>query len=348
MNIGILGGGQLSRMLALAGIPLGLQFFFYEPNETSAVMNLGNIARGSYDDYALLKTFADKVDVITYENENIPVSTLEFLEQHNSVFPGKNALAIMQDRLFEKTLFNDLKIPTNTFFTITNKHELQSAAEKLGYPLLLKQRTQGYDGKGQIKLNSAADIDQLTDQDCQNIIAEEWVPFDREVSLIAARNQAGTIVFYDIAENTHDKGILHKTLNKINDPIAPIAQAYLTRILTHLNYIGVMAIEFFERDGNLVANEMAPRVHNTGHWTIDAAEISQFENHLRAILNWPLGDTSSLFDAVMHNIIGTMPNRQEALAQPNTHLHDYHKSERPGRKIGHITCRNTTQIKDSI
>ena len=348
MKIGILGGGQLSRMLVLAGVPLGLQFFFYEPNETSAVVGLGDITRGRYDDYAALKTFADKVDVITYENENIPVKTLEFLESHKTVYPGKNALAIMQDRLFEKTLFNDLKIPTNTFFIINNKHDLQSAAETLGYPLLLKQRTQGYDGKGQIKLNSAQDLNQLTEADCQNIIAEEWVPFDREVSLIAARNKSGDIVFYDIAENTHHNGILHKTRNKINDPIAPIAQDYLTRILNHLDYIGVMAIEFFERDGNLIANEMAPRVHNTGHWTIDAAEISQFENHLRAILNWPLGVTTSLFAASMHNIIGTMPNRQEVLAQPSVHLHDYHKTERPGRKIGHVTCRNTAQIRGYI
>lgn len=337
MNIGILGGGQLSRMLALAGIPMGLTFSFYEPHDTSAVLGLGNIVHGSYDDYTALASFADHVDIITYENENISPQVLEYLESHKPVYPKKNALAIMQDRFFEKNIFRELSIPTNKFFNITTKQELESAADILGYPFLLKKRTEGYDGKGQIKIASAHDISELKDSDCENMIAEEWVYFNREVSLIAARNKSGDMVFYDISENTHKEGILHNTLNKIQDPSFELAKQYLTLMMTHLDYIGVMAIEFFEKDEGLIANEMAPRVHNSGHWTIDAAHISQFENHLRAILNWPLGNTSSLFPAVMHNILGIMPNKEEILAQKNAHLHDYRKAERPGRKIGHVT-----------
>lgn len=337
MKVGILGGGQLSRMLALAGIPLGLSFFFYEPNEASAVIGLGEITHGLYNDYEALKLFSDKVDVITYENENIPVETLASLESYKSVYPGKNALAVMQDRLFEKNLFIDLDIPTNTFFNINTKQELLCAIELLGYPVLLKKRTQGYDGKGQRKINNYEEMLLLHDTDCYQTIAEEWVSFAREVSLIAVKNKRGDLAFYDIAENTHQDGILCKTLNKPHDPIIDLAQDYLTRIINHLDYIGVITIEFFERNKQLIANEMAPRVHNSGHWTIDAATTSQFENHLRAILNWPLGDTTSLFKAVMYNIIGTMPDKQKVLAQKGAHLHDYHKQERPGRKIGHIT-----------
>lgn len=337
MKVGILGGGQLSRMLALAGIPLGLRFFFYEPNDTSAVLGLGDITHSSYDDHEALASFANEVDIITYENENISPCVLDYLESYKPVYPKKNALAVMQDRFLEKSLFHDLGIPTNTFFNITTKQELKSAIETLGYPLLLKKRTQGYDGKGQIKISTPYDADQLTEMDCQHMIAEEWIHFNREVSLIAARNKSGDTVFYDISENTHKEGILHKTLNKMHDPIFELAKQYLTLIMAHLDYIGVIAIEFFEKDGGLIANEMAPRVHNSGHWTIDAASISQFENHLRAILNWPLGDTSSLFDAIMYNVIGTMPNKEDILAKKNTHLHDYHKTEKPGRKIGHIT-----------
>ena len=348
MKIGILGGGQLSRMLALAGIPLGLQFFFYEPNDTSAVSGLGDITHGHYDDYETLTLFANKVDIITYENENIPVKTLTFLESHKTLYPNKNALAIMQDRLCEKTLFCDLGIPTNAFFNVNSRQELQSAIDTLDYPLLLKKRTQGYDGKGQRKINNSREFEQLTDTDCEHMIAEEWVMFDREVSLIAVRNKSGEMAYYDIAENTHKDGILHKTLNKTNDPIFELANQYVTHIMTHLDYVGVMAVEFFEKNGQLIANEMAPRVHNSGHWTIDAAIISQFENHLRAILNWPLGDTSSLFNAVMHNIIGTMPDKQTVLAQKGTHLHDYHKAENPGRKIGHITSSFCHREKDDL
>lgn len=348
MNIGILGGGQLSRMLALAGIPLGLDFYFYVPTQSAALHSLGAIIPGDYTHLSQLKKFAEQVDVITFENENIPAATLDYLTSLKPVYPDQRALTITQDRLLEKNFFCDLNIPTNHFMPVNCQDDLLSAAQQLGYPFILKKRTHGYDGKGQVRINQVADIHALSDEQCHNTLAEEWIDFEREVSLIAARNITGNIIFYDVCENLHQNGILHSTHNRINDPIFKMASDYLQSIICALNYVGVLAVEFFQVGKQLLANEMAPRVHNSGHWTIDAAVTSQFENHLRCIIDWPLGNPASLTQAVMYNLLGKIPDKQTLLHDPNLRLHDYEKSPTPHRKVGHFTLLVTNSSSTAL
>ena len=345
MKIGILGGGQLSQMLALAGIPLGINFCFYFPNKRHsldylALNHLGQVHYGEYDDVHKLQQFAEQIDVITYENENIPIWTLDFLSKNKAVYPDKNALKISQDRLFEKHTFCELKIPTNQYFEVNTIEEAEVAAKILGYPFILKKRTQGYDGKGQVKVNNFSDLSKISLEHYTNTIAEEFITFDREVSLIAARNPKNEIVFYDLCENAHINGILFKTVNRVNDPIFELARSYLEKIMLSLNYVGILTAEFFQIGNKLIANEMAPRVHNSGHWTIDACITSQFENHIRAILNLPLGDSRSITNACMCNILSKMPDINELLRFNGLCLHDYQKSPEIGRKLGHITLLN--------
>lgn len=348
MRIGILGGGQLSQMLALSGIPLGIEFDFYFPNKAHSLNQLGKVHCAEYDDFHSLQSFANQVDVITYENENISIETLEFLSKTNKVYPDKHALRISQDRLFEKNMFKELEIPTNKHIEINTIDELSIAAQKLGYPFLLKKRTQGYDGKGQFIIKHPSDLSKVNTAQCINTIAEEFVSFDREVSIIAARNISSQVVFYDICENTHKNGILLKTINRSNDPIFALAQVYLEKIMLSLNYVGVLALEFFQVGNQLIANEMAPRVHNSGHWTISACMTSQFENHLRSILDFPLGDTTSLGKACMYNILGDMPEIRKLLHFKGLSFHDYKKSPQKGRKLGHITVLNQEQGFNAI
>lgn len=340
MKIGILGGGQLGRMLALAGYPLGLNFVFYDPQSDCCAKDLGKLICGSYSDEEQLYTFAQCVDVITYENENIPVTAVNFLKQYKSVFPDTNILHYSQDRLQEKQLFNALDIPTVKYLPINNQQDLLNAASQLNYPFIVKTRRQGYDGKGQTKIFDHEQCRSFSINTPNCYIAEQYIKFDREVSLIATRNIKGECVFYDICENTHQNAILIQTLNKPNDPIFKLAKYYVEKVLDKVSYIGTFTIEFFQIENELVANEMAPRVHNSGHWSIEGAIISQFENHLRAILDWPLGNTQSLGHAVMQNMIGVIPNKFELLRQPGLHLHDYGKEPRTGRKLGHYTIIN--------
>lgn len=335
MRIGILGGGQLSRMLALAGYPLGFEFTFLEPTADACARELGRFICAPYQDQNALRQFADQVDIITFENENIPVDTLTFLNEYKPVRPGIKALTTSQDRLFEKTLFRSLDIPCAPFAQINSYEDLLTAAKTLSFPLFLKTRREGYDGKGQLKINNLSELEAINPTMLSNAIVEQGIAFQREVSLIAARSVSHEIVFYDICENRHQNGILIETQNKVDDPLFETAKTYLTRLLDALDYIGILCVEFFQVDNQLIANEMAPRVHNSGHWTIEGATTSQFENHLRAIANLPLGNTQSLGQATMRNLIGTMPNKNELLAQG--HLHDYHKAPKPGRKLGHVT-----------
>lgn len=318
-------------------LSLGLEFYFYEPNAESCACGLGPRIQADYQDFDNLKKFADAVDVITFENENIPVKTLQFLQQYKPVYPGIEALRTSQDRLFEKTLFQELGIPTTEFMPVNNADDLTAAIVKMGYPVILKKRTHGYDGKGQLKINTAAQLQDLQTDLLSNSIVEKWVSFDREVSLIAVRNPSGQTVFYDICENVHNNGILFTTKNKINDPDFELARGFVLKLLDKFQYVGTIALEFFQVGARLIANEIAPRVHNSGHWTIEGAVISQFENHLRAILNWPLGDCSSLGYATMYNILGQLPDKIKLLQDGRVHLHDYHKLPKPGRKIGHYT-----------
>lgn len=341
MKIGILGGGQLSRMLALAGIPLGFGFHFYFPPYKHSLHALGTITNGAYDDFDKLSEFANSVDVITLENENIPLQTIEHLKTITPVYPDEKALAVSQDRLHEKRFFCELDVPTNRFLQVDSYNDAVNAVKEFGYPIILKTRREGYDGKGQYRINTQADLEKLNDDECRHMIAEEFVKFDREVSLIISRSQSG-MVFYDICENSHKDGILNQTRNKPNDPIFALAKKHLMKIAQELDYIGTLTVEFFQTGDTLKANEMAPRVHNSGHWTIDAAITSQFTNHLRAITNLPLGSCASTTDALMLNILGMMPDRKALLTLDNACLHDYEKSPAPGRKLGHLTLLGDT------
>ena len=252
-------------------------------------------------------------------------------------------MRIAQERLNEKNLFTRLGIPTPTFYAVENANELLSIAIQHADTLILKSRRFGYDGKGQARLSHAEEAGDIwTDLGGVPLIAEQFIKFTREVSIIAVRNPAGDVRYYPIAQNVHQNGILVRSHAVINDPLQHKAEDYITRVLNELDYVGVLAFEFFDCDGELYANEIAPRVHNSGHWSIEGAVTSQFENHIRAILNWPLGDTTTRVDAIMYNLIGDMPDRNLVLSICGAHLHDYGKEPRPGRKLGHITLCNPT------
>jgi 5-(carboxyamino)imidazole ribonucleotide synthase len=269
MKVGILGGGQLARMIALAGYPLGIRFIFLDPSVGACATTLGSHLHGDYQDEKLLAELAKRADVVTYEFENVPAKVANFLESETSVYPPSKALAVAQDRLVEKEFLNDLGIPTAPYENIATFASLQGAMEKIGYPAILKTRTQGYDGKGQSVLKSAADLKSSWEKlDGLSAIVEGFVKFSREVSIIAVRSVSGELAFYPLSENVHRGGILRVSESRENDPMQAKAEDYATRLLTTLNYVGVLALELFEVNGELVANEFAPRVHNSGHWTI--------------------------------------------------------------------------------
>lgn len=342
-RIGILGAGQLGRMLALAGYPLGLEFRFLDPAPDSPSRHLGEFICAPYDDEAALTEFVEGLDLVTFEFENVPADVLAFLEDHAPTAPNRQSLATGQDRLSEKTLFRQLGIETSPFAIVDSRADLEGAATRLGLPAILKTRRLGYDGKGQFVIGSAADIDEAWETlGGVPLILEGFVKFDRELSIIAVRGRDGETAFYPLTENHHEGGILR--LSRAPAPsLAPELQAtaeeYAQRLLDHLDYVGVLAIELFQRGSELLANELAPRVHNSGHWTIEGAETSQFENHLRAICGLPLGATTPRGHSAMLNIIGAIPDSAEVLATSNAHLHLYGKAPRPGRKLGHITVR---------
>ncbi len=341
MKVGILGGGQLARMIALAGYPLGVDFIILDPSDVAGAIGLGEHLHGQYDDQALLAELAEKADVVTYEFENVPADVAKFLASHTTVYPSPNALAVAQDRLHEKNFFHQLNIPTAEYAAVASLDDLRSAMQHLAYPAILKSRRMGYDGKGQVVLTS---VDQLADawEAVQGVdsIVEAFVPFQRELSIIAARRPGGEVVFYPVSENRHDKGILRVSECCIDGKAQRQAEAYVVKLLDALDYVGIIALELFDVDGKLVANEFAPRVHNSGHWTIEGAETSQFENHLRAILDLPLGSTDVRGYTGMVNFIGDVPLSERALALPGVHLHLYDKSPRKGRKVAHATVRS--------
>ncbi|MEI6231977.1 MAG: 5-(carboxyamino)imidazole ribonucleotide synthase [Planctomycetota bacterium] len=342
MKIGVLGAGQLGRMLALQGYPLGLRFRFFDPTAKGPANDLAEQHAEDYRDVDALKKFAQGLDAVTYEFENVPIETARLLSDCvPHVFPPPAALEASQDRLVEKTFFNSLGIDTAPFRKVDSLDELRAAADELGLPAILKTRRMGYDGKGQFVIESADQIDAaFTALGGANLILEGFVKFDREVSILAVRNRDGDSAFYPLVENIHRGGILR--ISRAPAPhISPLqqpdAEDKAMRVMNALNYVGVLAIEFFESHGKLLANEMACRVHNSGHWTIEGAETSQFENHLRAGLNLPLGSTQPLGFTAMINLIGKVPETKDVLAVPGAHLHLYRKAPKPGRKLGHIT-----------
>ena len=340
MVVGVLGGGQLARMLALDGYPLGMQFVVLDPSADVCSAPVAQQLQGNYADEALLSQLADMVDVVTYEFENVPSSAVEYLNGKVPVFPPPQALATAQDRLNEKTLFRELAIATPEFAAINSLAELQQSMEQIGWPAVLKTRTQGYDGKGQAVLRQGDDLAAAW-QSIGSVpaIVEAFVPFEREVSIIAARSRNGDIVCYPLTENIHQDGILRYSIVCSDDPLQTLAEEYAQRLLTKLDYVGVLALELFQSGDQLLANEYAPRVHNSGHWTQDGAETSQFENHLRAVLGLPLGATDVTGHTAMVNLIGTVPTVDDVLINPHAHLHLYGKEARPGRKLGHINLR---------
>jgi len=340
MKIGILGGGQLARMLALAGYPLGLDFVIIDPSSDAGAIGLSNHLHGAYNDESLLQELAQQADIVTYEFENVPASIAQLLARHTQIAPCDRALAIAQDRLMEKNFFHELNIPTTHFAAVNSLDDLEQAIKTIGFSAILKSCRMGYDGKGQALLHGPEDLVSAWNSMHNNpAIVEGFVPYTREISIIAARRPNGETVFYPISENSHSQGILRVSRCCINDPKQHEAEQYLSRILEELNYVGVIALELFDVEGQLLANEFAPRVHNSGHWTIEGAETSQFENHLRAILDWPLGSTQATGYSGMVNFIGGLPTTQEILAIENTHQHLYAKQPRPGRKVGHATVR---------
>ncbi|HSN22807.1 MAG TPA: 5-(carboxyamino)imidazole ribonucleotide synthase [Methylomicrobium sp.] len=346
MKVGVLGAGQLARMIALAGYPLGVDFIFLDPSADACANRLGEHLLGDYNDPRLLAQLAEQADVVTYEFENVPADVAEFLASHTQVHPAPKALAVAQDRLIEKTFFHDLDIPTPAYAAVDSLESLEQAMLMIGWPAILKSRTLGYDGKGQSLLKSADDLKSAWELLAgAPAIVEAFVPFNREVSIIAARNVSGAIVFYPLSENFHRGGILRVSECCDNDPMQQQAESYISRLMEELDYVGVLALELFEIDGKLIANEFAPRVHNSGHWTIEGAETSQFENHLRAILDLPLGATSPVGKNAMVNFIGGLPVTEELLAIPHAHLHLYDKAPRKGRKVAHATVRAETTEK---
>ena len=369
-TVGILGAGQLGRMLALSGYPLGLGFRSLDITDNPPCSALGEYQRASsFTDVEALKRFQDGVDVITYEFENIPAEALKILTKDKPVFPCVRALEVSQDRLFEKQLFNQLGIETPKFAAVGSETELREAVQQVGLPAILKTRRFGYDGKGQYRLTNEIEIPEAwkalapnaqsssepregkgransnPQVDAKPLILEGFVPFDREVSVVAARSRSGEIAWYPLAQNTHRDGILRKSVApapNIPDVLEQTARGYVSRILRELDYVGVLALELFVVGNRILANEIAPRVHNSGHWTIDGSETSQFENHLRAILGLPLGSTAARGVSCMVNLIGDVPPLEDLLALSHLHIHLYGKAPREGRKVGHLTVTAET------
>lgn len=341
MKIGVLAAGQLGRMMALEGYNLGLQFRFLEPAHNAPASVLAECIQAEYCDFSALERFAEGLDVVTYEFENVPVDAAQYLAERLDFYPPPVALKTAQDRLSEKLLFDSLNIPTAPYRYVDTLSALREAVEEIGPPVVLKSCRMGYDGKGQCVLHQV----ELAANAWESLggvpmICEAFIPFERELSIVAVRSRSGETAFYPLVENHHSGGILRLTLAPAPDldiSLQALAQQHATAILDHFGYVGVLTIEWFEHDGRLLANETASRVHNSGHWTLEGAVSSQFENHLRAIVDWPLGGTEAIGSSAMVNLIGEMPSVRDVLAVRGAHVHLYGKTPRPGRKLGHIT-----------
>ena len=337
MKVGILGNGQLARMLALAGKPLGLDFTFYDPNPAGCANLFGEYVQADFTELDRLHAFVEQVDVVTLENENIPELALNSVPR-NKLFPPAVAVLKSQDRLLEKQFLQQLDIPLASYYAVDSEQDLLAAQRQQDGPLIVKTRRLGYDGRGQAQIGSLDEARAAwRELPHSELVAEEKLSFQREISLISVRSRRGEVRCYPITENTHHRGILHTSILRRDDPMQTLAEEYGRRVLAALDYVGVLGFEFFQVGDRLLANEIAPRVHNTGHWSIDGAEISQFENHLRAVLGWSLGSTRAHSPSIMCNVIGRFPDKTELAAIPGVHIHDYQKAPMPLRKIGHVT-----------
>ena len=342
-KVGIIGGGQLGRMMALAAVPLGIRCQCLDPATEAPVTGLCEQVVAANDDPAALDRLAEGVEVVTYEFENVPVAAAKRLATLVPVFPPPAALEVAQDRLLEKNLAKRLGIPTPPYLPVDDRESLDAAVAEVGLPALLKTRRLGYDGKGQFVVRTSADVDAAwAALGGVPLILEGFVRFERELSVLAVRGRDGVAAFYPLVENHHREGILRLSLAPaphLTPALQSEAEGYARAVLAELDYVGVLALELFEARGHLVFNEMAPRVHNSGHWTIEGAETSQFENHIRAVVGLPLGSTAPRGFSAMMNLIGSLPDIEKVCAIPGAHLHLYDKSPRPGRKLGHVTLR---------
>jgi 5-(carboxyamino)imidazole ribonucleotide synthase len=352
VRVAIVGGGQLGRMLVQAGEQLGVACMTLDPAVDSPAAQVGPAITGAFDDPSALARLVDGADVVTYEFENVPVDAVRALAR--TVLPPPAALEAAQDRIAEKTLFTDVGLPVPTFAAVDDLASLATAVEAVGLPAVLKTRRFGYDGKGQAVLRSA----ELQEDAWRAVgevpsILEALVPFERELSIVAVRATDGELRCYPLVENHHRDGILrvsYAPAPDLTDELQTAAEAHARAIGERLGYVGVFAIELFQAGGALLGNEMAPRVHNSGHWTIEGAETSQFENHLRAICGLPLGETGVRGPVAMVNVIGEEPDAASILASPGAHLHSYGKSPRPGRKLGHVTllAQDPDELRASV
>src|SRR5260221_4478288 len=353
-HVAVLGGGQLGWMLGLAGIPLGCSFGFLDPIAGAPAAAVGELVVGGFDDIEAACRAAARAEVVTYEWEGVPASTARALQSIVSVYPPPRALDVSQDRTVEKQTLRMLGTATAPFRAVDSLDDLYRAVDAIGLPAVLKTRRGGYDGKGQAVLRAPDEVEaawtSLGEVSC---ILEGFVRFDRELSILAVRGRDGEIACWPAVENHHRDGILRFTRAPapgLDDALQLRAEASIRPLLDDLDYVGVCCVELFDVGGEVLANEIAPRVHNSGHWTIEGAETSQFENHLRAILGLPLGSTAARGPSAMVNCIGTMPDRDARLRVPGAHLHDYAKSARPGRKLGHVTVTapDTAQLETRL
>lgn len=342
--LGILGGGQLARMLALAAAPLGVNTLVVDSSAEACAGQVAPLLVADWTDYAALQQFAEKVDVVTFDFENVPAKTARWLAERVAVFPAPGALAVAQDRLAEKNLFHECGLQTPAFVAVDTREALDQAIAAIGVPAILKTRRLGYDGKGQFRLAQADDADAAwaalgTQAAAHGLILEAFVPFERELSVLAVRGRDGDFRTWPLTGNWHVDGVLAMSLAPAPDSesLQRRATALARTLAERLDYVGVFALELFVKGDELLGNEMAPRVHNSGHWTIEGARTSQFENHVRAVLGLPLGDTGARGPSAMFNWIGELPDRATVLAAPDAHWHDYGKQARPGRKVGHAT-----------
>ena len=338
-RVGIIGGGQLGLMLGNAGHALDVECVFLDPASRPPALQVGPVLNYAFDDLDGLRELAARCDLLTYEFENVPVDAVEAMSGETTIYPPAAALRNAQDRLNEKNLFRSLGIPTPDYHAVDTFDELSDAAARLGYPLILKTRRLGYDGKGQRTLHTASDLhDAWRSLGDAPLIAEQMIRFDYEVSIIGARRADGKRATYPLTENKHRDGILRTSRAPAGSAaLNDLASRYLDALMDELGYVGVIALELFVVGDRLLANEFAPRVHNSGHWTIEGARTSQFENHLRAILGLPLGETAAIGQVAMENLIGKMPRDPAALKGAGYFVHDYGKEPRPDRKLGHIT-----------
>ena len=345
MKLGILGGGQLARMLAMAAHPLGIETVFVDPSPQAPARVVGEPLVAAYDDRDMLMAMAGRVDIATYEFENVPDEAARALASAVRLLPPPEALRVSQDRVIEKQTLASLGVPTPAFRAVDDRAALSDAVAALGAPCVLKTRRFGYDGKGQavIRSTDASALDrawQLVGAGRVPCILEGFVAFDRELSQLAARAASGEVRFYPLVQSRHDRGVLRETIApapSTSATIEALARGHVQRLLEHLDYVGVIALELFQIGDALFANEFAPRVHNSGHWTIEGAETSQFENHVRAVCGLPLGSTGALGRSAMLNLLGDVPASADVLAIRGAHLHLYGKSAAPWRKLGHLT-----------